>query len=72
MTFQSYMKPPVEKHNVDKWKRDCPPLSKRELQERFIRYCEAGGLTACATLRHVTSYPKVPADKIKILHSPKF
>lgn len=46
-------------------------LSKRELQERSMRYCEEGGLTAFVTLRHATVYSEAPAGKLKILHRPK-
>jgi hypothetical protein len=72
MTFQSYMKPPLEKHNAAKWEPLRRIPSKQERQEAFIRYCEEGGLTAYASLRLASVYPEVPADKIKILHCPKF
>jgi hypothetical protein len=72
MTFQSYMKPPFEQHNCAKWEPLRPIPSKRERQENFIRYCEAGGLTAYAALQLASVYPEVPADKIKILPGPKF
>lgn len=72
MTFQSYMKPPLENHNCSKWEPLRPIPSKKERQEAFIRYCGEGGLTAYATLRLASVYPDVPAEKIKILRCPKF
>lgn len=64
MTFQSYMKQPLEKHNVLKWEPLRPIGPKMSM-----RYCEEGGLTAYAELHFVAAYPKGPA---KILFCPKF
>ena len=72
MTFQSYMKPPTEKHNCSKWEPLKPLPSKKARQEAFMRYCVERGLTAKESMYLASVFSILPRDKIRIVHCPGF